>query len=55
MSAAAASAASSLEDEAGLTIEEVMEEFAVTREQINTVFHFRGEQSESTERRVASE
>jgi uncharacterized protein (DUF433 family) len=26
--------------EAGLTVDEVMEEFAVTREQINTVLHF---------------
>ncbi|MBV9508097.1 MAG: DUF433 domain-containing protein [Acidobacteriia bacterium] len=26
--------------EAGLTVEEVMEEFAVTREQINAVLHF---------------
>ncbi len=26
--------------EAGLTMEEVMEEFAVTREQINAVLHF---------------
>ena len=26
--------------EAGLTVEEVMEEFGVTREQINAVFHF---------------
>jgi uncharacterized protein (DUF433 family) len=26
--------------EAGLTIEEVMEEFSVTREQINAVLHF---------------
>jgi uncharacterized protein (DUF433 family) len=26
--------------EAGLTVEEVMEEFAVTREQVNAVLHF---------------
>jgi uncharacterized protein (DUF433 family) len=26
--------------EAGLTVEEVMEEFSVTREQINAVLHF---------------
>jgi uncharacterized protein (DUF433 family) len=29
--------------EAGLTVEEVMEEFAVTREQINAVLHFAAE------------
>ncbi len=29
--------------EAGLTMEEVMEEFAVTREQINAVLHFAAE------------
>jgi uncharacterized protein (DUF433 family) len=37
--------------EAGLTVEEVMEEFAVTREQINAVLHFaaqRGQPSTAT-------
>ena len=29
--------------EAGLTVEEVMEEFSVTREQINAVLHFAAE------------
>ncbi len=29
--------------EAGLTVDEVMEEFAVTREQINAVLHFAAE------------
>ena len=33
--------------EAGLTVEEVMEEFSVTREQINAVLHFAAKSLES--------
>ena len=33
--------------EAGLTVEEVMEEFAVTREQINAVLHFAAQSLEA--------
>jgi len=33
--------------EAGLTVEEVIEEFGVTREQINAVLHFAAESLES--------
>jgi uncharacterized protein (DUF433 family) len=33
--------------EAGLTVEEVMDEFAVTREQINAVLHFAAESLEA--------
>jgi uncharacterized protein (DUF433 family) len=34
--------------EAGLTVDEVMEEFAVTREQINAVLHFAAKSLETT-------
>jgi uncharacterized protein (DUF433 family) len=34
--------------EAGLTVDEVMEEFAVTREQINAVLHFAAQSLEAT-------
>ena len=33
--------------EAGLTVEEVMEEFAVTREQVNAVLHFAAQSLEA--------
>jgi uncharacterized protein (DUF433 family) len=35
--------------EAGLTVEEVMEEFGVTREQINAVLHFAAESLATTQ------
>ena len=34
--------------EAGLTVEEVMEEFSVTREQINAVLHFAAQSLENS-------
>jgi len=34
--------------EAGLTVEEVMEEFSVTREQINAVLHFAAQSLQGT-------